>query len=188
MPWLAPTPTTSYITTLSSISYKIVIHKISDQNSLCLMERMTNVANSNNLKMISYIAHEFRTPLNCINTMLDALAKKAPQILKDAFIVPARDSLACLLALVNDLLDMSQMMAGKFSLALCEFKIKQVTKNVIKLMSLQAELKEIQILYEDSGDIPDEIYSDPARLRQVLINLISNAMKYTSQGWIKVTK
>lgn len=178
--------TTSYITTFSSISYKIVIHQISEEHFLFLMEKTTNVANSNNLKMISYVAHEFRTPLNCINTMLDALAKKAPQNLQEAIIVPARDSLACLLALVNDLLDMSQMMAGKFSLALSEFQLKQVAQNVVSLMSLQAELKGIQILYEDSGDIPEEIYSDPARLRQVLINLMSNAMKYTSQGWIKV--
>ena len=147
-----------------------------------------NISNNNsgNLKMLSYVSHEFRTPLNCINTMLDALIRKAPENLQEAFIIPARDSLAYLLALVNDFLDMSQMMAGKFSLSFSEFKLKHVTKNVIKLMSLQAELKGIKLIYEQSGEIPEEIYSDPARLRQVLINLMSNAMKYTSQGWIKV--
>ena len=168
--------------------YEVSVHKISPSMSVIRMVSVSNQnpVSSNNLKMLSYVSHEFRTPLNCINTMLDALIRKAPEDLQEAFIIPARDSLAYLLALVNDFLDMSQMMAGKFSLSFSEFKLKQVTKNVIKLMSLQAELKGIELLYEEKGEIPDEIYSDPARLRQVLINLMSNAMKYTSKGWIKV--
>lgn len=168
--------------------YEVSIHRISSSISVIRIINTSNQIqnNSSNLKMLSYVSHEFRTPLNCINTMLDALIRKAPENLQEPYIIPARDSLAYLLALVNDFLDMSQMMAGKFSLSFSEFKLKHIMKNVIKLMSLQAELKGIKLIYEQLGEIPEEIYSDPARLRQVLINLMSNAMKYTSKGWIKV--
>lgn len=173
-------------TTISSIPYNVSLHTISPSLSILIIGVTINKQNSNNLKMLSYVAHEFRTPLNCINTMLDALIKMAPENLRDTYILPARDSLECLLALVNDLLDVSQMMAGKFSLSLSDFKLHHITKNVVTLMNLQAELKGIKVIYEELGDIPNEINSDPSRLRQVLINLMSNAMKYTSNGWIKV--
>ena len=175
-------------TTISSVPYNVSLHNISPSLSILVMGSTMNKQNANNLKMLSYVAHEFRSPLNCINTMLDALIKIAPKNMRESYILPARDSLQCLLALVNDLLDMSQMMAGKFSLSLSEFKLRHITKNVVTLMSLQAELKGIKVIYEESEDIPIEIYSDPSRLRQIMINLMSNAMKYTSQGWIKVVK
>jgi signal transduction histidine kinase len=171
-----------------SNNYEISVHNFSSSFSLIIISKVHHQIqdNSNNLKMLSYVSHEFRTPLNCINTMLDALTKKAPEYLLETYIIPARDSLGYLLALVNDFLDMSQMIAGKFSLAFSEFKLRNLTKNVMKLMHLQAELKGISLLYEESKEIPEEVCSDPARLRQVLINLMSNAMKYTNEGSIKV--
>ena len=175
-------------TTISSVPYNVSLHNVSPSLSILIMESTIYKQNANNLKMLSYVAHEFRSPLNCINTMLEALIKIAPENMRESYILPARDSLQYLLALVNDLLDMSQMMAGKFSLSLSEFKLRHITKNVVALMSLQAELKGINVIYEESEDIPTEIYSDPSRLRQAMINLVSNAMKYTSQGWIKVVK
>lgn len=185
-------PTSSTIienqTTISSVPYNVSLHNISSSLSILVIGSTICTHNSNNLKMLSYVAHEFRSPLNCINTMLDALIKIAPENMRESYILPARDSLECLLVLVNDLLDMSQMMAGKFSLSLSDFKLRQVTKNVVALMCLQAELKGIKVIYEEIGDVPTEINSDPARLRQVMINLMSNAMKYTSHGWIKVVQ
>ena len=178
----------SYFTKIGNCIYSLSVFNISNSISIIVITPSKHFNESNNTKMLSYVTHELRTPLNCINTMLDALMRNAPEELKESYITPARDSLGCLLALINDLLDMSQIMAGKFSLSLCEFKLNNVTKNVIKLMTLQAELKGIKILYEESKDLPYEINSDPARLRQVLINLLSNAMKYTSYGWIKVIK
>ena len=176
----------SYFTKIDTTVYSFSVYNISNSISIIIITPKKNVNKSNNTRMLSYVTHELRTPLNCINTMLDALMRSAPENLKKSYIIPAKDSLGCLLAIVNDLLDMSQMMAGKFSLSLCEFKLNHVTKNVIRLMTMQAELKGIKIIYEESKDIPYEINSDPGRLRQVLINLMSNAMKYTNRGWIKV--
>lgn len=178
----------SYLTKIENELCSLSVFKISHSLSIIVITPSKNINESNNTKMLSYVTHELRTPLNCINTMLDALMRSASQELRESYIIPARDSLGCLLALINDLLDMSQIMAGKFSLSLCDFKINNVMRDVIKLMTLQAELKEVKIIFEESKDLPYEVNSDPARLRQVLINLLSNAMKYTSFGWIKVSK
>jgi len=124
--------------------------------------------------MLASVSHELRTPLNCIVTMLDMMEKFITDDLKDDYLQPAADSAKLLLSLINDILDFSQSKAKSLRLNFCFFNLKQHLTDIIKLMSLQAKGKGLELnLYYDER-VPFKIYSDPNRVRQIVINLIGN--------------
>jgi len=122
--------------------------------------------------MLASVSHELRTPLNCIVTMLDMVEKFITDDFKEDYIQPAADSAKLLLSLINDILDFSQSKAKSLRLNYSFFNLKQHLTDIIKLMNLQAKGKGLELnLYYDER-VPFKIYSDPNRVRQIVINLI----------------
>lgn len=142
--------------------------------------------NENKSKTISFVSHEIRTPLNCIMNMLKFLEDKTDENTCDKIIKPAENSASFLLNLVNDLLDMAQIEAGKFKLNYIEFDLKVLLTDILSLIKLQAESRKIdlQLLYDDQ--LPETIKSDPNRVKQIVVNLLGNALKFTTKGEIKI--
>ena len=132
------------------------------------------------------VSHEIRTPLNGVIGTLDMLmASQLPERQKQ-FVEIAWDSSRYLLDLVNDILDISKLEAGKLELEHGPFDIRDTVEEAIELLAQQAHQKGLELGYVVTGDVPPRLMGDAPRIRQVLINLIGNAVKFTDSGEIAV--
>lgn len=132
------------------------------------------------------ISHEVRTPLNGIVGMLDILHQMDLPKKPKEYIDVAWESARALADLTNDVLDISKLEAGKLELQVQDFELHKLIEEVINLFSKQAQQKGVQLAYSLSPAVPDRIRSDGLRLRQVLHNLVGNAVKFTARGSITV--
>lgn len=123
-------------------------------------------------KTISFVSHEFRTPLNCIINMLQSLQQHLENDLINIFIIPSLISSKFLLNLVNDLLDIAQMEAGKFKINLVDFNIHALLEDTLQIISFQATNRGIDLKLNINNDIV-MVKSDPNRIRQIVTNLLS---------------
>jgi diguanylate cyclase (GGDEF)-like protein len=132
------------------------------------------------------VSHEVRTPLNGVVGMLDMLKEmQLTQTQQECVEVAWRSSHA-LMELINDILDFSKMEAGKLELEEIEFDLQQLVEEVFELVAKQARQKGLELGYLLAGDVPSRIRGDAQRLRQVLINLAGNAVKFTEHGEVAV--
>ncbi|MFP4283244.1 MAG: hybrid sensor histidine kinase/response regulator [Opitutales bacterium] len=147
-------------------------------------------ANQAKSRFLANIGHELRTPLNVIMGYTDLFQAEVPnlpdsdrdQVMADLQAVSQAQE--HLLDLLNDLIDMAKIEAEQFSLEPCVFSLHQVIENVTSLFRDALEGRGNRFACELHGDIPDLLYADPRRIRQLLVNLLSNANKFTENGTI----
>lgn len=132
------------------------------------------------------VSHEVRTPLNGVVGMLDMLKEMRLTRSQRECVDVAWNSSQSLIELINDILDFSKMEAGKVEVEEIEFDLNKLVAEVLELLSKSAQQKGLELAYLIADDIPLRIKSDPLRLRQILINLIGNAVKFTEHGEIAV--
>ncbi|EAR83218.2 ATPase, histidine kinase-, DNA gyrase B (macronuclear) [Tetrahymena thermophila SB210] len=139
-------------------------------------------------KILSSVSHELRTPLNCSIQLLDLLSQseEISDITKNAFVNPAMYSNFLMLNIINDILDLAQINYGKFKMIFSQFDVKKIITECLNLIGLQAMEKHIMLELEIDPQIPQLINSDANRIRQVLLNLLNNALKFTQHGSISV--
>jgi len=143
-------------------------------------------ANSAKSMFLANMSHEVRTPMNAIMGMLDlTLDTELSEEQKDNLVV-AKESADNLLGLINDILDLSKVEAGKISLENIEFHLHNIVRNVVKGLSVIAKDKNLKLEVDIEENVPELIKGDPVRLRQIIINLVNNAIKFTSEGKITV--
>lgn len=135
---------------------------------------------------LAHTSHELRTPLNSIlgftKLILDGLCKRPEEereLLRDVF-----TSAQHLLEIVNDILDVAKIEAGKLRLNLQPVPLRRVFDQVLDVIRVQAREKKLKLVDETSDDALPPVLADENRLRQVLINLLGNAVKFTDQGWV----
>ncbi len=144
----------------------------------------TNRAKS---QFLASMSHEIRTPLTSILGYADLLVRSDPgpqKRLKNLQTI--RRNGQHLLELINDVLDISKIEAGEMTVELLECSPWQLAREVRSLLKPQAEAKDLTFEIEASGPIPEYIQSDPVRLRQILLNLVGNAIKFTEKGGVRV--
>ena len=144
-------------------------------------------ANLAKSEFLANISHELRTPMNAIIGMveLSLFDETLPTRLRD-YLETARDSAHILLALLNDLLDFSRMEAGRFELEHDPFRIRRAISEAMRILSLRAHEKGLELTHEVDADVPDLLEGDSRRLRQIVINLVGNAIKFTEGGDVTV--
>ncbi len=135
---------------------------------------------------LAVMSHEIRTPINVVLGALSILGDSKLDEYQKRFFNVAQESGNSLLWLVNDILDFSKIEAGKLDIDTREASPSLIVEEVVNMLFARAEQKSLELVSAFSADFPVKIVSDPVRLRQILINLIGNAIKFTEQGGVLV--
>ncbi|MEH6449561.1 MAG: PAS domain S-box protein [Oleispira sp.] len=172
-------------TVFASAIQDITERKKSEDENLASKD---NAEKSNQFKsqFLAAMSHEIRTPLNAVLGLLGLVQETTLDVQQRNYINTALESGQGLLSLINDILDFSKIEAGKLSLENHDFNVSQTLYGLIELMQARAQNKNISLASFIDPNISDVLNGDQGRIRQILLNLISNAVKFTDEGSVVV--
>ena len=135
---------------------------------------------------LANMSHEIRTPMNGIMGMTELALDTTLTSAQREYLGAVKASADSLLTLINDILDFSKIEAGKFDLDSIDFSLRDSLADAIKTLALRAHQKELELSFHVLPDVPDALVGDPGRLRQIIVNLVGNAIKFTNRGEVLV--
>ncbi len=165
-----------------------ITHTVKAQERLKAEKMEAEDANRAKSEFLAHMSHEIRTPLTAINGIVEIFERT-----KDSFnekqqslIGTLKSSTSSLIDLINDILDFSKIESGELELDEHGFSLDEVFENVISMMALKASEKGISFVFDYSALKGQDFYGDVKRIRQILVNLINNAIKFTDDGGVKI--
>ncbi len=144
-----------------------------------------DAANRAKSAFLANMSHEIRTPMNAIIGLTHLLARDASDAVQKDRLAKVDDAARHLLQVINDILDLSKIEAGKMVLAESEFSLDLLVARAFEMVSERAREKGLELVL-DTDSVPDKLRGDPTRLSQALINLLANAVKFTAGGWVRL--
>jgi len=170
-------------------SYRDIKRAVDLQKKIMAAEQETQAASAASeakSQFLAHMSHEIRTPLNGIIGLSDILSRTELDTTQNQYVKTIRTSGEALLSIINDVLDFSKIEAGKLELETIDFSLPEICQSLEDLFIAQLNEKQLNFSYQIDDKIPHFIKGDPLRIKQILLNLMSNSLKFTKQGGISL--
>ena len=141
-------------------------------------------ANMAKSKFLARMSHEIRTPINAIFGMNEMILRESKEPAIRKYASDAKDASEILLSLINEILDSSKIESGMMELVPVNYKLGSLLNDIYNMMNVRAKEKKLELIFDIDPNMPKEYYGDDKRIRQILINLLNNGVKYTNKGQI----
>ena len=173
-----------------AMRYAVQQHRLEQQRMELVQAQSARMAaeraNEAKTQFLANVSHELRTPMNAIIGMTELAMQESISATAREYLQTAQESSHHLLMLLNELLDFSRLESGKFSLEIAPFRLRESLEVSLKALAVKAEQKELSFDVAIDSEVPDLLVGDALRIRQILVNLVGNAIKFTEQGGVTV--
>ncbi|MGE5370434.1 MAG: ATP-binding protein [Solirubrobacterales bacterium] len=170
----------------ASLEAEIAV-RLQTEQALQLSKEAADAANRAKSEFLANMSHEIRTPMNAVLGFTDLLEQAVQGETERGYLETIRSSGRNLMSLLNDILDLSKIEAGRMEIRYGPTDIPALLNEVKQVFTFKAIEKRLELTVEADPDIPESLLLDEARLRQILVNLVGNAMKFTDQGTVRLS-